>query len=101
MGIGATQAGQHAVHLDRCHGIDLLVCAAATSSSNAYAAASAQVLREAIEKSGYCWQQDGATLPDAMLAIFKRCGVTVYDEATGITFKELDLLAALDEVFSR
>jgi hypothetical protein len=57
------------------------------------------VLREAIEKSGYAWQGDGETLPDAMLAIFQRTGITVHDQATGLTFKELDLLAAVDEVF--
>ena len=99
-GIGASKPGRHAVHLDRYHGIDLLVCATATSSSNAYAAASTQVLREAIEKSGYTWQNDGATMPDAILAIFQRTGITVEDEITGLTFKELDLLAALDEVFA-
>ena len=98
MAIGATQPGRHAVHLDRAHNIDLLVCAAATSSSNAYAAASAQVLREAIELTGYCWQRHGATMPDAMLSIFKLTGVAVRDETTGLTFKELDLLSALDEV---
>ena len=30
------------------------------------------------------------------MAIFKRTGVAVYDRATGLTFRELDLLAALD-----
>ncbi len=98
MGIVTTQPGRHAVHLDQAHNIDLLVCAAATPSSNAYAAASAQVLLEAIVLTGYSWQQNGATMPDAMLAIFKLTGVAVRDETTGLTFKELDLLSALDEV---
>ncbi len=98
-GIGATIPGQHAVHLDRYHGIDLLVCARATSSSNAYAAASAQVLREAIEKSNCDWQAYGATIPDAILAIFQHTGDIIHDGATGLTFRELDLLAALNEVF--
>jgi hypothetical protein len=99
-GIGATTPGQHAVYLDRYHGIDLLVCAQATSSANAYAAASAQVLREAIGKFNCDWQAYGATIPDAILAIFQRTGNIVDDKATGLTFRELDLLAALDEVFS-
>ena len=37
-------------------------------------------------------------MPDTILAIFKLTGIAVRDEATGLTFKELDLLAALDEV---
>lgn len=98
MGIGATRPESHEAYLDRYGNIDLLVCAQATSSSNAYAAAGAQVLREAIEKSGYRWQANGETLPEAMLAIFKRTGGAVHDEATGLTFKELNLLAALDWV---
>lgn len=97
-GIGGTTPGEHTVHLDRYHGIDLLACATATSSSNAYAAASAQVLREAIETSGYNWRRDGDTLPDAMLAIFHQTGVAIHDDATGLDFKELNLLAALDHV---
>ena len=97
-GIGATRPGRREAYLDRHANIDLLVCAAATSSSNAYAAAAAQILREAIQTSGYRWQEDGETLPEAVLAIFKRTGVAVYDRATGLTFRELDLLAALDRV---
>ena len=56
------------------------------------------ILREAIEKSGYRWQDHGPTLPDAMMDIFKQTGVDVYDPATGITFKRLDILAAVDQV---
>ncbi len=100
IGIGATRLGRHEAYLDRYHGADLLVCATATSSSNAYAAASAQVLREAIEKSDYPWRKDGTTLPDAMLAIFQRTGVEIHDDATRLKFRELNLLAALDEVFA-
>ena len=73
--------------------------AAATSSSNAYVAGCAQILREAIEKAGYRWQDDGKTLPDAMMAIFQKTGVPIHDEATGLDFRELNLLAAVDHVF--
>lgn len=98
VGVGATKPGEHAVHLDRHACTDLLVCAVATSSSNAYAAAGAQVLREAIDTFDYPWQKLANTLPNAILAIFQQTGVTIADHATGITFKELDLLAALDHV---
>ncbi|MFH1009545.1 MAG: hypothetical protein V1800_18885 [Candidatus Latescibacterota bacterium] len=98
--IGATRPGQHAVHLDRFSNTDLLVAAAATSSSNAYAAACAMTLREAIEKSGYSWPKDGETLPDAMMAIFQRTGGAIHDPGTGLDFRELDLLAAVDHVLA-
>lgn len=96
--IGAALPGEHAVHLDRFSNTELLVAAGATSSSNAYAAASAMILREAIEKTGYSWRKDGETLPDAMMAIFQRTGVAVHDPETGLDFRELDLLAAVDHV---
>jgi len=98
-GIGATVPGRHEVHLDRSSGTDLLVTATATSSSNAYAAASAMVLREAIEKAGYPWRKDGPTLPDAILGIFRRTAVVVMDPETNREFRELDLLAALDGIY--
>lgn len=98
-GIGATIPGRHEVHLDRFSNTDLLVAAAATSSSNAYAAAGAMVLREAIEQREYAWQERGANLPEAMLAIFRETGVPVQDPETDITFSELDLLAAVEAVF--
>jgi hypothetical protein len=97
--IGAAVPGRHAVHLDRFTNTDLLVAAQATSSSNAYAAASAMVLREALESSSFPWHTLGSTLPDAILALFQKTGVPVDDPATGHTFRELDLLAALDYVF--
>ena len=97
--IGATIPGQHVAHLDRFANTDLLVTAQATSSSNAYAAACAMVLREAIERSQYRWQNDGVTLPEALLAIFRRTGVPIEDQATKCTFRELNLLAAVDHVF--
>lgn len=96
--IGATKPGRHEVHLDRFSNTDLLVCAPATSSSNAYVAASSMILREAIEKSGFRWQDLGANMADAMMAIFKRTGVEIDDPKTGVTFRELDLLAAVDYV---
>ena len=99
-GIGATVPGKHEAHLDRCSNTDLLVTAEATSSSNAYAAACSMILREAIVKSGYRWQEDGTNLPEAMLAILRRTGVPIHDPATNHTFTELDLLAAVDHVFA-
>ena len=56
------------------------------------------VLREAIEHARYDWKQAGATLPDAMLAIFQQTGAAVHDEETGLTFQRLDLKAALDHI---
>jgi len=99
-GIGAAVPGEHAVHLDRFSNTDLLVAAAATSSSNAYAAACSMVLREAIERTGYRWGQEGESLPEAMMAICRKTGVEIYDPETGLTFRELDLLAALDRVYA-
>jgi len=98
-GIGATVPGEHAAHLDRFSNTDLLVCAHATSSSNAYAAASAMILREAIERTGYRWQDDGGSLSQAMMEIFRVTGVRIDDPETGLEFKELNLLAAVDHVF--
>jgi len=97
--IGGTHPETGAVHLDRFGNIDLLAPATATSSSNAYAAAAAQILREAIDKAGYQWRHDGPTLPEAMLAIFQRTGIAVHDPETGLDFRALDLLAAVDAVF--
>jgi len=98
-GIGATVPGKHEAHLDRFSNTDLLVTAQATSSSNAYAAACAMILREAIEKLEYRWQDDGANVPEALLTIFKKTGVPIEDRATNCEFRELDLLAAVDHVF--
>jgi hypothetical protein len=97
--IGATVPGRHEVHLDRFRNTDVLVAAQATSSSNAYAAACSMVLREAIEKSDFRWQEHSADLSQAIMAIFRRTGVEIHDPATGLDFRELDLLSALDFVF--
>lgn len=98
--IGGTVPGRHTVHLDRYSNTDLLVAATATSSSNAHAAGCAMILREAIEKAGYDWKQHGKTLPDAILAIFQQTGRKIDDPKTGLTFRELDLLAAVDLVMA-
>ena len=98
-GIGATIPGKHEVHLDRFSNTDLLVTAVATSSSNAYAAACSMILREAIEQTGYNWQNEGITLPDAIMQIFQKTGVPIEDPETKCEFRELDLLAAVDHVF--
>ncbi len=98
--IGGTKPTEDVVHNDRFSNTDLLVPAAATSSSNAYAAAAAMILREAFDKSGYRWQAEGANLPEAMMAIFQRTGATVHDPATKLDFRRLDLVAALDAVFA-
>ncbi len=97
--IGAVRPGKEEVYLDRSAKIDLVVPAAATSSSNAIACGAAIVLREAIEQTQYHWQRDGKNLPEAMLAIMQKTGPTVSDAASGQTFRRLDLCAALDYVF--
>ncbi len=98
-GIGAAVLGKHEVILDRGPGTDLLVSAAATSSSNAFAAAGSMVLREAIEQAAYSWTNLGPTLPDAMMAIFQQTGVRITDAESRREFRELDLLAAVNHVF--
>ncbi len=97
--IGAVVPGKEEVFLDRHAKVDLLVPAQATSSSNAIACGAAMLLREAIEKSAYHWQQHGDNLPQAMLAIMQQTGTPVEDPGTGLTFRRLNLCAALDLVF--
>ena len=97
--IGAVRQGKDEVYLDRHAKIDLVVPAAATSSSNAIACGAAMLLREAILETGYEWKQDGKNIASAMLAIMQKTGVTVKDEATKQSYQRLDLAAALKHVF--
>jgi hypothetical protein len=99
--IGAVQPEQDTVYLDRCAKIDLLVPAAATSSSNAILCGATMLLREAIDKAGYDWHADGKNLPEAMLKIFQDTGKAVEDPATQRSYRRLDLLAALEKVLKR
>jgi hypothetical protein len=99
--IGAVVQGRDLPHLDRHAKLDLLVPASATSSSNAIVCGSVMLLREAIEKKKFDWKQHGPNLPEAMLAILQKTGVEVRDPGTGLTFRRLDLLAALDFVYGR
>jgi hypothetical protein len=99
--IGAVKPGKDEIHLDRSAKIDLVVPASATSSSNAILCGSVLLLREAIEKTDYDWKRDGKTLPDAMLAIFQGTGTPVIDPRTKLTFRRLDVKAALDAVFGQ
>jgi hypothetical protein len=98
--IGAVN-GADVVYLDRSDKIELVVPAAATSSSNAIACGAAMILREAIEKADYDWSADGATLPEAMLKIMQKTGKIVEDKATSKIFSRLDLLAAIDHVATK
>jgi hypothetical protein len=98
--IGAVRPGKDEVYLDRSAKVALVVPAAATSSSNAIACGSAMILREAIELSKYDWKADGPTLPDAMLAIFQKTGAQVVDSGSGLTFRRLDLQAAVERVLN-
>ncbi len=99
--IGAVKPGVDLVILDRHAKVVLVVPASATSSSNAIACGAAMILREAIEQAGYRWQNDGKNLPEAMLAIFQKTGQPVADPATKLTFRRLDLLAAVDLVMRK
>ena len=99
-GKGEDGVVQPVARFDRFSNTDILSPAGATSSSNAFLVGSAMVVREAIEKSGYDWKTKGKTLPDAMLAIFKETGRDAHDKATGLTFKMVNLLGALDYVFA-
>lgn len=98
--IAAVQRGKDVVYLDRSAKIDLVVPAQATSSSNAILCGCVLLLREAIEQAAYDWKKNGPTLPDAMMAIFQKTGVAVADPGTKLTFRRLDVKAALDHVFA-
>lgn len=87
------------VYLDRHRKVDLVVPAAATSSSNALVCGAAMLLREAIELRKFDWKPLGKTLPEAMLAIFQQTGHPAHDPGTGLTFRRLDLKRALDLVW--
>jgi hypothetical protein len=89
---------EEAVYNDRYANTDLLVHAQYTSSSNAYAAGSYQIWREAVIKAGFPWRDYGKTLPEAAMAVFQKTGCTYHDEATGLSFQSLNLLAAVDFV---
>jgi len=98
--IGAVRQGQDVVYLDRHAKVDLVVPAAATSSSNAIACGAAIVLREAIAKTGYDWKADGSNIAEALLVIMQKTGVTVEDPATQRGYQRLDLAGALDHVYA-
>jgi hypothetical protein len=99
--IGAVKAPNDTIHCDRSARTDILVPAAATSSSNAYIAAASMILREAITKTNYDWHREGPNLPVVMMSIFRKTGSQVYDSAANRQFKRLDLRAAVDHVFQR
>ena len=77
-----------------------MVPAHATSSSNAILCGSAMILREAIIQADYDWSEMGGNLPEAMMKIFKNTGRTLHDPATGLTFKQLNLIEAVDFIFA-
>ncbi|MDP6036848.1 MAG: S8/S53 family peptidase, partial [Verrucomicrobiota bacterium] len=99
--IGAVRPGADVVHLDRHAKIALLVPATATSSSNAIVCGAVMILREAIEKKNYNWKTNGENLPEAMMAILQKTGKPVTDPVTELTFRRLDLLAALNYIYKR
>lgn len=98
--IGAVRPGSDEVYLDRHQKLDLLVPAAATSSSNAVLCGGVMLLREAIEQTRYDWRQHAANLPEAMLKVLQQTGVPVTDKATGRAHRRLDLKQAIDHVFA-
>ncbi len=98
--IGAVSPGKDVVTQDRHDKVDLLVPAAATSSSNAIVCGAVMLLREAIDKTEYDWKADGKNLPEAMLAILQKTGTLVVDVTTNRSYWRLDVLAALQHVFA-
>jgi len=98
--IGAVHKGKDVVYLDRHAKVDLVVPAAATSSSNAVACGAAMVIREAILKTGYDWKQDGPNIAESIMVIMQQTGVKVYDQGTQRNYQRLDLAAALKHVFT-
>lgn len=97
--IGGVHPERFDVYRDRYRNVDLLACARATSSSNAYAAACAMIAREAIDVAEFPWQNLAGTLPDAIMKIFQLTGRHQYDTPTGLYFRELNLAAALHHIF--
>ena len=87
------------IYLDRHRKVDLVVPAAATSSSNALACGAAMLLREAISLRKFDWKPVGATLPEAILAIFQKTGHAAHDPGSNLTFRRLDVKRALDFVW--
>ena len=98
--IGAVSPERDSVTQDRHDKVDLLVPAAATSSSNAILCGTAMLLREAIDLSAYDWKKEGQNLPEAMMAIFQKTGVPVEDEATRKVYRRLDAKAAIEHVLA-
>ena len=98
--VGAVKQGKDQVYLDRHAKVELVVPAAATSSSNAIACGAAMILREAISKTDYDWKQDGSNIAEAMMTIMQKTGVKVYDEGTKQNYQRLDLTAALKHVYA-
>lgn len=96
--IGAVMPGTGAVHLDRSERTDILVPAAATSSSNAIIAACSMILREAMEIAGFNWGQYGDTLPAAMLALCQLYGRKARDPDSDRSFHQLNLLPVLQAI---
>lgn len=98
--IGAVRAGKDEVYLDRHAKTDLVVPAAATSSSNAIACGAAILIREAIEETNYDWRQDGVNMAEAILTLMQKTGVSVHDSGTNQDYKRLNLAAALAHIFA-
>lgn len=99
--IGAVNPSTNTVFLDRYKTVDLVVPAHATSSSNAILCGAAMILREAIETAEYDWTPLGDNVPEAMMLIFQRTGTPLQDARSGVTFRMLNLLAAIDFVFDK
>ncbi len=97
--VGAVRPGRDVVYLDRHAKVELVVPAAATSSSNAVACGAAMVIREAIKKTDYNWKRDGSNLPEAIMKIMQTTGKAVDDPGSMESFRRLDLGAALDHVY--
>lgn len=96
--IGGTIPGERTAHLDRYGNTDLLATAAATSSSNAYAAACSMILREAFDVANFDWNEEGNNIPEALMSVFQKSGVAIHDEESGRDFRELNLTSALEYV---
>ena len=58
------------------------------------------IWREAVLKTQFPWQNYGATMPDAAMAMFQLTGRDYFDEVTGITFKALDLEKVIDFIMA-
>jgi len=77
---------------------DAYTAATGTSFAAPFVTGSAVIIREALQMAGLDLRGDFNTYQDHLLHLLQSTGTNVYDPATDLTFKRLDLRAALDAI---